>query len=168
MKTRIIVMIAVALAAASCRSRKPAAVTVQKAEPTTVATQCDDPAARVIAEARRWLGVPYRYGGNDRDGLDCSGLTTIAYRDGAGIELPRNSSAQAAYATPVERKDLRPGDLVFFSSSQGGDRINHVAIYLSGDSIIHATTSRGVVITPLSAPYWDKHYMCAGTVFKKQ
>lgn len=168
MKTKVLILVLLVLAVASCRSRKPSAVSVQTEDPIPTAMQCGDPAARVIAEARRWLGVPYRYGGNDRDGLDCSGLTTIAYRDGAGIELPRNSSAQAAYATPVERKDLRPGDLVFFSSSQGGDRINHVAIYLSGDSIIHATTSRGVVITPLSAPYWDKHYMCAGTVFKKQ
>ncbi len=169
---RILFAILVAVTLAGCHSRKAA---VERDDIYARPSRPDSPiivsppkgtAEAVIAEARRWLGTPYKYGGNDRGGVDCSGLTTAAYRDGAGIALPRSSSEQAAFARPIDIDEIRPGDLVFFSSSQGGDRINHVAIYLPGDSIIHATTSRGVIITPLTATYWSTHYHSCGRVIK--
>lgn len=119
----------------------------------------DEAARRVITAAEKWLGTPYCYGGNSKDGTDCSGLTTMAYRDGAGIELPRNSSAQAERGRKISRKDLRPGDLVFFSRNKDGyGSVNHVAIYAGDGYLLHATTSRGVCYTPIDDPYWNSHF----------
>lgn len=130
-----------------------------KAErPKELQLPADEAARRVIAAAEKWLGTPYCYGGNSSEGTDCSGLTTIAYRDGAGIDLPRNSSAQAETGHKIGRKDLRPGDLVFFSRNKGGSGpINHVAIYAGEGYLLHATTSRGVCYTPMDDPYWAAH-----------
>lgn len=121
-------------------------------------------AAAVIEAAREWLGAPYAYAGNSRRGTDCSGLTCMAYEKGAGIKLPRSSREQADYCRRISREDLRPGDLVFFVSSRGGSRINHVAIYLGDNRIIHATTSQGVTVTGLDDYYWSSHYYCSGRV----
>lgn len=120
--------------------------------------------ADVIKAARKWAGVPYQYGGNSRNGVDCSGLVCMAYSTGAGIDLPRSSSEQAEFCKRISRDAVRPGDLVFFVSSRGGSRINHVAIYLGNNRIIHATTSRGVIESSLDDPYWKTHYHCCGRV----
>lgn len=118
----------------------------------------------VIKAARSWLGVSYAYGGNSRNGTDCSGLTCMAYETGAGIKLPRSSREQAEYCRRIRRDELRPGDLVFFTSSSGGSRINHVAIYIGDNMIIHATTSQGVTVSSLDERYWSRHFYCCGRV----
>lgn len=121
-------------------------------------------ASAVIEEGRRWLGVPYKYGGNDRGGVDCSGLTCAVFKKAAKIDLPRTSRDQIGACRRVKSADLRPGDLVFFTSSPGGCRINHVAIYIGDNQIIHSTLSLGVTISSLSEPYWDKHFHAAGRI----
>ena len=115
-------------------------------------------AADVIKAAEEWLGVPYRYAGDSKSGTDCSGLTCMAFEKGAGIKLPRSSREQAEYGKRIKRSELRPGDLVFFVSKRGGSRINHVAIYLGDNKIIHSTTSRGVSVSDLDDEYWGSHY----------
>lgn len=122
-------------------------------------------AGKVIAAAERWLGTPYQYGGNSKGGTDCSGLTTMAFLDGAGIKLPRSSNEQAGVGKAVKPSDLRPGDLVFFTNKKGGGRINHVAIYAGDGCILHATTSLGVCYTDMEADlYWAPRYHCARRV----
>lgn len=121
-------------------------------------------AASVIKAAKEMLGTPYRYGRTGPGGTDCSGLTCLAYEKGAGIKLPRSSREQAQYCRRLERDELSPGDLVFFTSRSGGGNVNHVAIYLGDNKIIHATTSQGVVITSLDDYYWRSHYYCGGRV----
>jgi cell wall-associated NlpC family hydrolase len=69
-------------------------------------------ASRVLSVARSYLGVPYRLGGASRNGIDCSGLVMVAYRDGAGIRLPHKATLQAARARKVPDDQARPGDLV--------------------------------------------------------
>lgn len=116
-------------------------------------------ARRVLNEAEKWLGTPYKYGGSSREGTDCSGLTTMAFLNGAGVRLPRTSSEQAEQGRRVKRSDARPGDLVFFTAKSGGKgRINHVAIYAGDGRIIHSTTSRGVCYSNLGDPYWESHF----------
>lgn len=139
--------------------------------PKTVSAAAHDesgaatPSANAVIEAARaWLGVPYLYGGNTRDGVDCSGLTCMAYREGAGIVLPRTSREQAQRGTMVAKELMRPGDLVFFTSKTGGDRINHVAIYIGAGQIIHATVSKGVYVSRLDDDYWHTHYHCCRRV----
>lgn len=122
-------------------------------------------ASRVIEEARRWLGVPYRYGGNDRGGIDCSGLVCAVFVRALEIKLPRSSREQAGWCRSIRRSDLRPGDLVFFTSRAGGNgNISHVAIYIGNNSIIHSTSSRGVIISDLDENYWRTHFKCCGRV----
>lgn len=90
--------------------------------------------AAVIAEAQTWTGVPYRWGGNTRAGVDCSGFTKAVYKTAAGINLPRVSSAQALTGRPTSTP--QPGDLVAF-----GTPVHHVGIYLGPDKMIHAPRS---------------------------
>lgn len=94
--------------------------------------------ARVVAAAHRYKGIDYAYGGtNPRVGLDCSGLVRNVLRD-VGIHAPRTSAAQAAWATPITRSQLRPGDLVFGVYPSG--RVHHVGIYIGDGRMIDAPT----------------------------
>ena len=128
------------------------------------AAQPEDPARDVIDAAMAWMGTPYSYGGKTRGGTDCSGLTCMAFESGAGIKLPRSSREQADFSRRIRRGDMRPGDLVFFANRRGGTRINHVAIYIGDNRIVHATTSMGVTVSSLDEPYWDSHYHSCGRV----
>lgn len=121
-------------------------------------------AKKVIDEARKWLGTPYRYGGDSARGMDCSGLTCTAFEKAIGLKLPRNSREQAEFSRRIRRSELQPGDLVFFASRRGGDRINHVAIYLGNNSMIHSSTSQGVVVSDLDEEYWKSHFHSCGRV----
>lgn len=100
-------------------------------------------AAPVVASLRSYLGVPYRYGGKSRSGIDCSALTGMVYR-AHGVRLPRTSRAQAKVGRPVERAALRAGDLVFFHDGKG--RINHCGMVSGPGRFIHASTGRGKVV----------------------
>lgn len=92
------------------------------------------------------LGSPYRYGAAGPNAFDCSGLVKWSFAQ-AGIVLPRTSRAQSTVGTPVAKANLQPGDLVFFYSP-----VSHVAIYIGGGKVVHASTSSSPVkISNLSA-----------------
>ena len=95
--------------------------------------------AQSIALAKRFLGLPYLWGGRSSYGYDCSGFTQMLVRS-RGITMPRDADLQAAWegVEAVDRKDLRAGDLLFFGS--GGGKITHTAMYIGGGEFIHATT----------------------------
>jgi len=102
-----------------------------------------------------WMGTPYVYGGSTRKGTDCSGFVLNVMRDWAGISLPRTAEQQAKLGRPVSSGSLRAGDAVFFGS---WSRVEHVGIALGDGTFAHASTSKGVTVTPLSDPYWAKRY----------
>ncbi len=116
---------------------------------------------RVLKEAKTYLGVPYRYGGINRNGIDCSGLIANAYQT-IDIPLPRSSKAQSEFGIKVNRNSLAPGDLVFFDS-KGNGKINHVGMVtevVDGEvTFIHATTSQGVRYDRLDKGYWVNKYV---------
>lgn len=116
---------------------------------------------KLVLEARRWIGVPYRYGGETRTGVDCSGLVMVLYRDVAGVKLPRVSSQQYQWCKPVETADLQPGDLVFFNN-KGGLGVNHVGIYVGSGCFVHASSSRGVIESELAQDYYRRTLIGAG------
>ena len=93
-----------------------------------------------VAEARGYLGAPYEWGGLTERGIDCSGLVHMAYRR-LGRLVPRNAHEQEAAATPLEKPQLRPGDLVCFGPAE---RAHHIAFWLGEGSILHATDREGV------------------------
>jgi len=124
--------------------------------------------SEVLSRAVNVLGTPYRWGGSSPSkGFDCSGLVKYAFRDVKAVELPRTSTAMAAgHGEKVERKDLKPGDLVFFNLKSR--RVNHVAIYLGNDRFIHAPRrGKAVTIDSLKKPYWNTHYAVAKRVLPK-
>ncbi len=106
--------------------------------------------ARIVATARRFVGLAYLWGGTSAYGFDCSGFTYTIYRR-FGIPLPRDADRQALHGTPVARAALRPGDLVFFAGPGGAGAIHHVAIYMGADEVIEAPrTGEAVKIVPLA------------------
>ncbi len=122
-------------------------------------------ADRIVHEARRWIGTPYRYGGKERRrGTDCSGMVMEVYRTTTGIALPRNSARQQEFCRRIKRSELSAGDLVFFSSKRGGSRVSHVGIYIGEGRFIHASSSRGVMESGLDEKYFATHYHSAGRV----
>lgn len=116
--------------------------------------------ALAAAEAADQKGVPYRYGGADPSGFDCSGLARWCWSK-AGVVLPRRARDQFAKGRKVGKKELRPGDLVFFSMS-GGRAPDHVGVYQGGGLFIHAPSSGGKVRSDrLDDPYWSRRAMGA-------
>jgi len=109
-----------------------------------------------------WAGTKYRLGGLDKRGIDCSGFTYLVQRDIYGKELPRRSKDQAAVIRVKNINQLKEGDLIFFSF--GGNEIDHVGIYLNGDSFVHASPSRGIIVEDLSLPAFQRAIVKAGPV----
>ena len=110
----------------------------------------------ILANAKQALGTPYRFGGNTREGLDCSGLVEMAYR-AAGIHVPRTADDQFRQLPQVD--EARPGDLLFFGS---GRKATHVGIYQGGRQMIHAPgRGREVVSVPLDIDYWQNRFLGA-------
>ncbi len=118
---------------------------------------------RIVREARKWLGTPYRYGGVTRSGVDCSGLTMNLYSDVYGLKLPRSSAQQQQFALPINSRDLAPGDLVFFCTS-GGPNVSHVGLYIGSGKMIHASVSRGVIESSLDEKYYSQRFHSAGRI----
>lgn len=118
----------------------------------------------LVDEALTWLGTPYRYGGNDREGVDCSGLTTQVYLKALGMKLPRTSRDQQRYCVAVERASLTPGDLVFFAIGSDTTRVSHVGMYVGEGKMIHSSGSKGVIISDLNESYYRRKYHSSGHV----
>lgn len=121
------------------------------------------PTALLLQEADLWLGTPYRYGGNDHSGVDCSGLVTQIYNRALDIKLPRTTAQQIEFCRSLRRDEMQPGDLVFFRSPRSPN-VSHVGMYVGGGNMIHASSTLGVVKIPLSTPYFARNYLGAGRV----
>ncbi|MBJ2245515.1 C40 family peptidase [Pseudomonas haemolytica] len=125
--------------------------------------------SNVLSRAVNVLGTPYRWGGSSPSkGFDCSGLVKYAFNDVKAVDLPRTSNAMASgHGLKVDRKDLKPGDLLFFKLKSR--QVNHVAIYLGNDRFIHAPRrGKSVSIDTLKKPFWDKNYVIAKRVLPKE
>ncbi|EJS94761.1 NlpC [Pectobacterium wasabiae CFBP 3304] len=105
----------------------------------------------------QWYRTPYRYGGLDRNGVDCSGFVYLTFRDKFGMQLPRTTEEQTELGERIDRDNLLPGDLVFFKTGSGGSGL-HVGIYDKDDQFIHASTSQGVIRSSLDNVYWKRAY----------
>jgi cell wall-associated NlpC family hydrolase len=102
----------------------------------------------LVSYAKQWVGVtPYVYGGTSlTTGADCSGFIQACYANALGMSVPRDSRSQASGGTEISESELQPGDLVFYNG--GGSTINHVAMYIGGGQVVHASNaSVGTIIS---------------------
>ena len=107
---------------------------------------------------REWRSVRYHLGGLSKKGIDCSGFVYLTFRDKFGLSLPRTTEKQYSSSKKIKKGNLKAGDLVFFKT---GFKQKHVGIYLSGNKFLHASTSKGVMISNMGNPYWKKHFLNA-------
>jgi cell wall-associated NlpC family hydrolase len=154
---RLYLLIAVAAAAAACASSGATPRPFPTPEPT--ATHDPDVASTAVARGlivRRALdlrGVPYRNGGADPKGFDCSGLVQYVFAQ-EGIAVPREVREQVRVGSEVRLAGIQPGDLIFFRTTGTGP--SHVGISIGGDEFVHAPSTRGVVrVEKFSAVYWS-------------
>lgn len=113
----------------------------------------------LVGTALALRGIPYRNGGTDVNGFDCSGFTQFVFAR-YGIALPRDVRSQFGVGRPLEPGDIAPGDLVFFSTTSPD--VSHVAIAIGGDSFVHAPSTWGTVrVEHLSGTYWSRRYLGA-------
>jgi len=115
--------------------------------------------SELVKTARRFIGIPYRWGGTTAEnGFDCSGLTMVTYRLN-GLNLPRVSRSQYQAGKWIAKSKLRPGDLVFFAT-KGGTRVTHVGMYIGNNEFIHAPrTGKNVRIEKMSNSFFAKTYV---------
>ncbi len=132
-----------------------------QAPSANAATKAD----KIIAFGEKFLGVPYKFGAPSgvTYAFDCSSFVQYVYGK-FGIKLPRTSRAQATVGVRVSKANLKKGDLVFFTTSQSGGRIGHVAIYAGNGKILHTYGKPGVTYSSLNATHWKKHYVTARRV----
>jgi probable lipoprotein NlpC len=117
---------------------------------------------RLYAFIDQWMGTPYRFGGMDRDGLDCSGLSVLLEQQVYGINIPRTTGQQVNVIKRKYEEELIEGDLVFFDFD--GKKFSHVGIYLQNGYFVHASSTKGVMITRLHDPSMYKHFSRAGSI----
>ncbi|MBM7060706.1 C40 family peptidase [Pseudomonas sp. UL073] len=116
----------------------------------------------ILAHGLSLVGTRYRFGGTSADtGFDCSGFIGYLFKEEAGMSLPRSTREMINLDAPlVARKDLQPGDLLFFST-RGRGRVSHAGIYLGDDQFIHSSSSRsgGVRVDSLDDKYWSRTFI---------
>ena len=144
----------------SCKSHK----NIEKTFPDDIYENYPSQNKALQKEVKEWIGVPYKYGGHSKDGADCSGLVMEVYLKVYNIKLYRNSrEIYNKNCKPIEKKELREGDLVFFGKD-GVTTINHVGIYLNDNKFVHASSSKGVMINDLNESYYLERYITSGRV----
>lgn len=107
-----------------------------------------------------WYGTPYKYAGQSKSGIDCSGFASAVYRDVYNRKIGGPASSIYLQCRPVSQNDLVEGDLVFFQIAS--DKISHVGIYLQNNKFVHASTKKGVIINDLDEAYYKKYFYKGG------
>lgn len=124
------------------------------------------PSRELLEAVDNWYGVRYRRGGNTQSGVDCSGFTVAVYTAAYGMMLPRVSREQYRISRKISTTELQEGDLVFFNTTGRG--VSHVGVYLGNNKFIHASVSRGVMVSDLFENYYIKRFVGAGRIDAKQ
>ena len=130
----------------------------QMSESPHYASGLSDPTyarSALYEQYQQWQGVPYRTGGESRRGVDCSAFMQLTFREQFAMQLPRDTDSQAHIGRAISSRQLRPGDLVFFNI---GRSTRHVGVMVEKNKFLHASSSKGVMISDLNQPYWQRYY----------
>lgn len=111
-----------------------------------------------------WLGTPYRLGGKTENGIDCSAFAYQLYDKVFNTIIGNNSRNIFSMVNPINKDELKEGDLVFFKINSRA--ISHIGVYLGNNKFAHASSSRGVMISNLNEPYWKRYYYKGGRLLE--
>jgi cell wall-associated NlpC family hydrolase len=117
---------------------------------------------RLYAFIDQWMGVPYKFGGLDKEGVDCSGLSVLLEQEVYGITIPRTTGQQVTVIKRKYEEELKEGDLVFFDFD--GKQFSHVGVYLQNGYVVHASSTKGVMIVNLHSPSIYKYFSRGGAI----
>lgn len=134
----------------------PVSVSALKKSNNYIAGNTSSKADKIVATAKKYIGVPYVWGGESPKGFDCSGYVQYVFKMHS-ISLNRTTETQYKHGSYVSKSNLKPGDLVFFQNTYRAG-ISHVGIYIGNGQFIHASSSKGVTISNLSSSYYTSHY----------
>ncbi|MBA1433436.1 MAG: C40 family peptidase [Epsilonproteobacteria bacterium] len=112
-------------------------------------------------EYEKWAGVQYCYGGDNANGIDCSALVQMIYKEAFNIELPTTTKKQLQVGKSIPKSKLKKGDILFFRTSY---RVLHSGIYLERGNFIHTSSKQGVILSNIHNPYWRAKYYTARRV----
>lgn len=163
MKYKIIIYLSIIINMSSCIFTSPKEKEIvpvkSESEPKNVKLPIK---MDIVTFAKTQLGVPYRYGGVDSNGFDCSGFVYFVHKEALNKIIPRTSRDQSKYGYKINKNELQEGDLVFFDTSSKG-HVNHSGIYIGDGKFIHSSSGRhrGVVISPLDSGFYDRNYKWA-------
>ncbi|WP_406682910.1 C40 family peptidase [Seonamhaeicola sp. MEBiC1930] len=180
---KTIVLIVIFLSLVNCRSSKKAKKKISAKEVTTDTGTKDkvdniynsnskpenefSKAQNIINFANQFKGVRYKWGGTTKSGMDCSGLVYESFR-AYEVYLPRISRDMAKKGKKIKLKEVQKGDLLFFKTKNRRNAINHVGLIvdiINNDiKFIHATSSKGVIISGLNETYWNKAFVEARSI----
>ncbi len=158
-KVPAVILILIAFLTA-CGSRKPTNNSAYAAKIATVMAQLNS--KKLYNFITGWTGTPYKLGGFDKKGIDCSGFALQLQKEIYNKVLPRRSVDQSRAVADKNFNKMKEGDLIFFSF--GGKEIDHVGIYLNDTYFVHASTTRGVIVDDLSLPVYQKALVKMGSV----
>ncbi|WP_037316873.1 C40 family peptidase [Salegentibacter sp. Hel_I_6] len=163
----------------SCGSSRSKVITTKKEDNRTYSAKrpatsekseiniSDKKVHNIISTAKSYEGTRYKYGGTTKRGMDCSGLIFTAFSE-ENIPIPRTSRAMSLEGERLYLKQVTPGDLLFFETNKNRKVINHVGLVVEVERediyFIHSSTSRGVIISSLSEPYWTGSFVMARRV----
>ncbi len=136
---------------------------LQKGEAETLPEGIDRD--KFLLELVSYLGVQYEYGGNTKQGIDCSGYVCRVFENAASKKLPRSTREQFSFGERIDRRKLRFGDLVFFNTT--GRSPSHVGIYIEDDIFAHASVGEGVTLSSLESLYYKKRFVGARRILEE-
>ena len=152
----------------SCGSSQKVAQQTNKKKTVKTSTS-DKPtlADKVVWTAVSYKGIPYRYGGMNENGMDCSGLIYVSFKK-RNVNLPRTSRLMYSKGHPIPLSKVKRGDLLFFNTARRGRNVNHVGLVTSAKrgniQFIHSTSSKGVLVSYLREKYWKRAFIKAKRV----
>ena len=109
-----------------------------------------------------WYATPYKYGGCNKDGVDCSNFACVIYKEIYNQSLTGSSASIFNQCKTIKKSELQEGDLLFFKIQ--GNHISHMGVYLQNNKFVHATTKKGVMINDLDEAYYKKYFFTAGRI----